>query len=86
VSVITTAGALGSGKLKQTYRQTFQAAGGAAPYRWTVVGGQLPAGLKLSSAGILAGKPTTAVTATFAVQVTDARKGVAQQSFTVTVN
>jgi len=86
VPVITTAGALGSGKLKQTYRQTFQAAGGAAPYRWTVVGGQLPAGLKLSSAGILAGKPTTAVTATFAVQVTDARKGVAQQSFTVTVN
>ena len=83
--VITTAGGLVGGTIKQTYRQALQATCGAAPYRWTVVSGQLPAGLKLSSAGILSGKPTANGVATFTLKVTDARKGVAQQTFTVTV-
>lgn len=84
--VITTAGTLTGGAVKETYRQVLQATDGAKPYRWTVVSGQLPAGLKLSSAGVISGKPTTGGGAPFTVQVTDARKGVAQQTFTLPVN
>ena len=84
--LITTADLLPAGAVGQTYRHVLQATAGAKPYRWTMVSGPLPAGLKLSSAGVISGKPTTAVLATFTVQVTDARKGGYQQAFTLPVN
>ena len=55
------------------YSQTLGAVGGyGAPYdNYTVVSGSLPLGLTLTSAGVLAGAPTTLGTYTFAVQVQD---------------
>lgn len=54
------------------YTFTFTASGGLAPYKFTVKSGTLPAGLTLSTAGVLSGTPTTAGNSTFTVRVTDA--------------
>ena len=51
---------------------TLLATGGASPYTWAVSSGTLPAGLTLSSAGVITGTlSASAATATFAVKVTD---------------
>ena len=57
--------------------------GGALPYLWTSA--NLPAGLALSTAGVLSGTPTTAGTSTITVVVTDAngRAGSAVLALTV---
>ncbi|HKV48575.1 MAG TPA: putative Ig domain-containing protein [Candidatus Acidoferrales bacterium] len=57
------------------YSALLQAQGGIPPYTWTLVSGQLPAGLTLSSqsnnTGLISGNPILAGTSTFTVQVTD---------------
>jgi hypothetical protein len=53
------------------YSMTLTAAGGTPPYRWTLVGGGLPAGLSLSSSGTIDGVPNFVGSSAFAVQVTD---------------
>jgi hypothetical protein len=63
------AGAVGTG-----YSQTLQAAGGTAPYTWSMATGNLPGGLSLTAAtGVISGTPTTAGTSSFTVKVTDAK-------------
>ena len=57
------------------YSASIQATGGNAPYKWTLLSGQLPAGLTLATAnnstGTISGIPVLAGTSTFTVQVTD---------------
>ena len=67
---------------------TFAAAGGTSPYTWTTtpVLGSFPAGLSLSSAGVLTGIPTMAGTYPFTVKVTDAASNTATGAFSITVN
>jgi hypothetical protein len=52
-----------------TYSHALQATGGVGAYVWTVVGGALPAGIALSTGGILSGSPTVIGPDTFTVQV-----------------
>ena len=55
--------------------------GGNAPFTWGVTTGQLPAGMSLSSGGLLSGTPLTAGTFQFTVAVTDSstpRRGATQ--------
>ena len=47
------------------------AAGGAAPYTWTVSAGKLPAGLAIGPDGTVSGKPTHAGSFHFTLQVAD---------------
>lgn len=65
------------------------AAYGTAPYTWSIVGsGSLPAGLTLSSSGLISGTPTTAGTSTFTVQVQDSatpNPGIATRNLTLTI-
>ena len=65
---------------------TLQAIGGTAPYTWSVTSGSLPAGLSLSSAGVISGTPTTPGSSTFTVQVTDSLSATATKSLTITIN
>ncbi|MCZ4497736.1 MAG: Ig family protein [Marmoricola sp.] len=78
---------LPNGKLGTSYKATVKANGGKAALAWTVAAGALPAGLKLSSTGALSGKPTTAGTFAFTVQVTDGTtpKNSATRTFSITV-
>lgn len=67
------------------YPLTLQAAGGSAPYQWSVTSGSLPPGLTLSSSGAISGTPNTAGSYRFTVQVKDASNTAASKEFTVTV-
>lgn len=69
------------------YRATLTARGGTKPYAWSLVAGRLPAGLILSKAGVLSGKPTRAGSFTFTLRVTDSSKPAltARTAFTVQV-
>jgi hypothetical protein len=82
--VIETASPLAPGTVGTAYNQTFAASGGTSPYSWSVTSGTLPAGLTLSTAGILSGTPTTVDNSSFTVQVTGGDN--ATKSFSLTVN
>jgi sugar lactone lactonase YvrE len=83
---ITTPSTLPSGLVGASYSQTLAATGGVSPYSWAVVSGALPGGLTLSSAGVIAGIPTTAGISTFGVNVYDNSLHYANQSLALTIN
>jgi Putative Ig domain len=57
VTVTTTA--LPSGTVGDAYTATLAASGGTSPYKWSLTGGSLPAGLSLNAAtGTIAGTPS----------------------------
>jgi beta-glucanase (GH16 family) len=69
VSVTTTS--LPAGTAGSAYSKTLAATGGTSPYTWSVASGSLPAGLTLSSAGVISGKPTAAGNSSFTLEVKD---------------
>jgi large repetitive protein len=74
-----------AGQVAIPYTDTLTATGGTTPYTWSVNAGSLPPGLTLTSAGVLAGTPTTAGSFTFTVNVIDASNGIATTSITLTI-
>ncbi len=56
------------------YHAKLTATGGTTPYHWKKTAGALPAGLSLSSTGVISGKPRAGGTAQFAVEATDSGK------------
>ncbi len=76
---------LPAGTTGVSYLATLAAAGGTAPYTWTVSSGALPAGLALSSTGRLSGYPATAGPGTFTLKITDANQLVAEKELSLTV-
>ncbi|MFM8310415.1 MAG: S8 family serine peptidase [Ilumatobacteraceae bacterium] len=80
---------LPNGTVGQPYSTTLTATGGSGTYGWSVSAGTLPAGLSLSSAGVLSGTPTAAGTSTFSVTAVDTAPGatgVAAKELTLTIN
>jgi len=69
--IITTAKGLQSARVGGDYQVSMAASGGQLPYRWSVIGGVLPAGLNLSPAGILQGAPAAQGNYTFLARVSD---------------
>ncbi len=65
---------------KSVYSTTLKASGGVSPYTWSLESGKLPAGLKLSSSGVISGKATTAGTVKFVVKVVDTKTAVTPQT------
>lgn len=84
---ITTFVILPEAKLNASYSVSLNATGGRAPYTWTILGGQLPPGLSLSSAGVLSGTPASIGTLQFAAQVGDSftPQQQASRTFQITV-
>lgn len=68
------------------YSTTLVPGPGAPPYLWSLASGTLPAGLSLSSGGVISGTPTNVETDTPVIQVTDIFGGVAQRSFSLMVS
>jgi uncharacterized protein (TIGR03437 family) len=69
--------------LGQNYRANLQAAAGAQPYTFSIVSGNLPAGLTLDSNGTISGTPTVAGQSTVTFKVTDASGGTAVNTLTI---
>lgn len=83
--MITTIPPLPDGTVGAGYSQTLGAAGGSPPYFWSVAAGSLPAGLSLSSSGVLQGTPSSPGVASFIVQVTDSATGRVIQAYSLRI-
>jgi hypothetical protein len=84
IIAISTA-SLKSATINKSYLQALVAKGGVAPYKWTLTGGSLPAGLSLSTAGKITGKPTVSSTFALTFTVTDANGASANHTFSLSV-
>jgi large repetitive protein len=89
-TLAVTTSTLPSGSVGTAYSVTLGASGGSLPYTWTETsGGALPPGLAaVTSAGVIAGTPTTAgVYGPYVFTVTDAKSATAATaSLTITIN
>ena len=79
---------LADGVAFATYSRQLSASGGASPYTFTVSDGALPAGVTLSSEGLLSGTPTATGPFTFKVRARDVNNcfGERQYALTITPN
>ena len=68
------------------YEVSLAASLGLAPYAWSVSAGALPAGLNLSTTGVISGTPTAAGEATVTIKVTDAEGAEVERVFTLPVS
>ncbi len=69
-----------------SYNQTITASGGKTPYTFLLTSGALPAGLSLSSAGVITGSSTELGTANFTVTATDSNECFATHAYSITIN
>lgn len=82
ITTSSLAGALGN----VPYTQSLSAVGGAAPYTFELLSGNLPTGLTLNSAGQISGTPTSAGTYNFFARVSDSAGATAQASYSIVVS
>ncbi|MED5594682.1 putative Ig domain-containing protein [Janthinobacterium sp. P210006] len=84
-TISVTPNTLPAASVATAYSQQLSASGGVGPYAYTVSSGSLPAGLTLSSSGLLSGTPTAGGSFTMNVQAADAHLFTGTQSYTLTV-
>ena len=88
--IIVSPATLPMATVASAYSQTVSASGGTAPYTYAVTAGNLPAGLTLSSGGVISGTPTAGGVFNFAVTATDHTGGagpyISNQVYSLTVN
>ena len=83
---IDTSSPLPGGTKGQHYSTTLAASGGTPGYTWSLIpGSSLPAGLSLSSGGVISGTPTGNGTKTFTVEVRDSVGNTADKTFSLTI-
>jgi hypothetical protein len=77
-----------AGTLNAGYSFQLTAAGGVAPYSWTLTSGNLPPDFMLSSSGVISGFANNTGSFNFTVQAADSNNpaGTASASFTLVVN
>ncbi len=76
---------LPGGRVGTAYSQTLTATG-ATGVTWSLASGSLPAGLSLSSAGVISGTPSAAATSTFTVKASAAGQTYVTKQFTIIVS
>jgi len=83
LSISTTS--LPTGTVGTAYTATLSATGGTTPYKWSLVSGTLPAGLSLSTAGVINGTPTVSANVSLTFKVTDSSRPVQSKSVTLSL-
>ena len=83
---ITTTPPIFNGTVGVAYVQTFRASGGTSPYTWSISSGSTGDLTLDPSTGNLQGTPQTPGTLNFTVQVTDAARQIASQSYSLLVS
>jgi hypothetical protein len=77
---------LPTGTVASTYRTTrLSATGGKRPYKFALADGKLPPGLRLTSAGKLAGTPTKRGAFGIIIRVTDAQKFTGTRAYSIAI-
>jgi hypothetical protein len=76
---------LPGGRVGTAYSQTLTATG-ATGVTWALASGTLPAGLTLSSAGVISGTPSAAATSTFTVKASSAGQTDVSKQFTIIIS
>lgn len=77
---------LANGTVGVPYNVALSAQQGTPPYTWSLSSGALPAGLILSSYGLISGTPSSTGTLTFTVQVTDNTAASTTQVLTLAID
>jgi hypothetical protein len=79
---------LTAGSVNVPYSASVVATGGVPPYTWMITSGSLPAGLTLSTGGIISGTPTAEGTSTLTAQVSDSQStpATASVNLSLTIN
>ena len=85
-SLTVTTTSLPNGIVGTVYSGILKGSGGTTPYSWTLTAGTLPAGLSLSSSGVISGTPTAAANATsLTFKVTDSSQPAQTNSATLSL-
>ncbi|OHB76899.1 MAG: hypothetical protein A2Z34_10210 [Planctomycetes bacterium RBG_16_59_8] len=82
--LVITNSSLSSGNVTVPYTQQLQATGGVQPYSWSSTA--LPAGLTMSSTGLITGTPTTGGTTNITFTVTDNVGTSTDEILSITIN
>lgn len=85
-TIVIAPASLPVGGVGSAYSQTVTASGGIAPYTFAVTSGALPAGVTLSSAGVLSGTPTAGGSFNWTVTATDAGSMTGARAYTMTIS
>ncbi len=84
---VITSTSLPNGVVGAPYSATLTGSGGAAPYTWSIVSGQLPPGLTLDpNSGVISGSPKLAGAFTVRVDLTDANSTKAEANLAITIS
>jgi hypothetical protein len=88
--VTITTSSLPKGAVNAAYSAVIHASGGCTPYKWAIVSGALPAGITATVSSTttqlqLTGKPTSASTDSFVVEVTGCGGHAAQASYQLVI-
>jgi hypothetical protein len=83
---LAASGTPSGGTVGVPYSAALTATGGTTPYTWAIASGSLPAGLTLSSTGVISGTPTIAGISTVTARVTDAASTTATIALTITIS
>lgn len=81
-----TTSSLPTGVINTPYSVTLAATGGTGALTWSLQSGTLPAGLSLTTAGVLSGTPTAGGTANLTFKVTDSTSATATRTLGLTVS
>ena len=85
-TLLVTPASLGAGMAGTPYSTTLSAAGGTAPYTYSVSSGSLPPGMNLNArSGVLSGTPTNTQAANVTITVTDANGATGFQAYTFNI-
>jgi uncharacterized protein with beta-barrel porin domain len=84
-AIALTPATLPAGTAATAYSQALSASGGAGPYAYALSAGELPPGIELSPAGVVAGTPTAVGRFEFTVTATDANGFTGEQAYALDI-